>query len=146
MMKLITTTNGIIRVIACWAFVLGLLSLAHTLTFSLAFDQYTSRFGSELLVWSLFLLDILFGLGFFISGYGLWLYKSWGRTLFLWLITAWVGFNIIGLLFLLGQYTASDLAINIIRFAITLFIPLWYLHRPHVKAFFEANNLYRLEE
>lgn len=146
MVKLITSTNGIIRVIACWAFVLGILSLAHTLTFSLAFDQYVDRLGSPALVWSFFVMDIFFGAGFLFSGYGLWLYKRWGRALFLWLITAWTVFNIIGLLLLLGQYDAVSLLINIFRYTITLFIPLWYLHRPHVKAFFEHNNLYRLEE
>ena len=139
-MKLFTSISGIVRIIACWAFVLGLLNLANILILTGAVELYTNEFGNQMQVWLILLLDIIFGLGFFISGYGLWTHKSWGRTLFLWFITAWAAFNIIGLVISIEQYDLGALVVNMLRFVITLLIPLWYLHRPQVKAFFAENN------
>src|SRR5262245_45698101 len=94
-----------------------------------------------MLLWFFLVMTICFGIGFFLSAYGLWFYKSWGRILFLWLIVAWAALNIASLAGSADQYTIGELSVNIFRFVITALIPLWYLHRPHVKAVFEANNL-----
>ena len=125
---------------AIWALILGILNLANLLILTLAVELYTDQYGNQMQVWLIFGMDIVFGVGFFLSAYGLWTYQSWGRTLFLWVITIWAAFNIIGLALSVSQYGIGASIINITRYAVTLLIPLWYFHRPEVKAFFEQNK------
>jgi hypothetical protein len=145
MLKLITSTAGIIRIMAIWALVLGILNLANSLILTLAVGLETDQADDQMRIWLGFGMGILFGVGFLLSAYGLWTYQSWGRTLFLWAITAWAAFTIIGLGLSVGQYETGALVVNIIRYVVTLLVPLWYFHRPEVKAFFEQNKNIDLE-
>jgi hypothetical protein len=145
MVKLITGTNGIVRIMAIWALILGILNLANSLILTLAVDLETNQDGNQMRIWLGFGMGIVFGVGFFLSAYGLWTHQNWGRTLFLWIITTWAVFTIIGLVLSMGQYEIEALIVNIARYVVTLLIPLWYLHRPEVKALFEQNKNVDLE-
>src|SRR5688572_22912209 len=125
MVKLITSIAGIIRIMAIWALILGILNLANSLILTLAVGVETNQDGNQMRIWLGFGMGIAFGVGFFLSAYGLWTYQSWGRTLFLWVITAWAAFTIIGLGLSAGQYEVGALVVNIVRYAVTLLIPLW---------------------
>ncbi len=138
--KLITGTSGIIRIMAIWALVLGILNLANSLILTLAVGLETNQESQQMRIWLGFGMGIAFGVGFFLSAYGLWTYQSWGRTLFLWVITIWAAFTIIGLGLSVGQYEIGAIVVNIARYLVTILIPLWYFHRPEVKAFFEGEE------
>lgn len=147
-MKLITSTGGIVRIMAAWSLILGVLNLMNLLILvMLAAGLETNQVPNQMQVWLSFGLNVIFVVGFFLSGYGLWRYQGWGRTLFLWIITAWAVFNIISLALSGGQYSFGALAVNILRFVVTLLVPLWYFHRPEVKTFFEGKKqTLRIEE
>ena len=125
-----------------WALALAVLALANLLLLTQAVELYQDEYGNQARVWLIFLLNICFGVAFAGSTYGLWRQENWGRLLFLWTIVIWSGFNLLallapGLIFSSGQaYTTSELATNGIRFALGLFLPVWYLNLPRVKALF----------
>lgn len=131
-----------IRIMALWALMLALLALANLLLLSEAAALFSNEYGTQLQAWIVVMLNVIFGLAFGAATYGLWQYQNWGRILFLWIIVVWAIFNLVaifapGVLFPTGGETNTDeLAINGIRFAITLLIPIWYLNRPQIKSLF----------
>src|ERR1041384_4171107 len=60
-LKLLTSISGIVRIIACWAFVLGMLNLASVLILIKAIEQYTNEYGDSRRVWVILGLGIVFG-------------------------------------------------------------------------------------
>ena len=135
-----------IWICAAWALVLALLTIANLLLLSLAVEFYSNEYGMQSRVWLIFGLNVVFGLAFAASTFGLWRQQNWGRLLFLWAIIIWSSFNFItlfipNLLFSAGRdYTIRELTPNAIRFAAGVFVPLWYLNLPRVKAFFYNNT------
>src|SRR5262245_47226717 len=119
MMKQLIHVTSIIRIIAGWSLILGLLNVASGLLLNRSDELYVNRLGNQMLLWFFLVISICFGIGFFLSAYGLWVYKSWGRTLFLWLIVAWAALNIASLAGSAEQRTISELVVNVFRFAVT---------------------------
>ena len=132
-----------VRLLAIWAFVLAVIPFANILLLTAAVEFYSNRYNNQTQIWIIFFLQACFGVGFAISGYGLWRYQNWGRVLFLWASTIWFGVNIIALFvpsfifFSIRQYSTSELIWNGIRFFIALTIPVWYLTQPHVRFIFD---------
>jgi len=131
-----------IWICAAWALALAILAFANLLLLSKAVELYSNQFGNQAQIWLIFILNVIFGLVFAVSTYGLWRPHNWGRLLFIWAIVIWSGFNILAL-FAPGilsassrDYTTGQLAASGIRFVAGLFIPLWYLNLPRVKALF----------
>ncbi len=135
-MKLMLTPKWGIRIFALWALVLAFLALSNLLLLTEAVAFLDNR------IWIIFILQSAFGAGFGASVYGLWQQQNWGRVLFLWTIVIWFGLNTIALVapdlifFSTRQQNATALILNGARYAIALFIPLWYFNRPSIKAIF----------
>jgi len=131
---------------AGWACTQVVLTIFNLLLLTKAVELYSDEYGNQARVWVVFILNVGFGVVFAFSTYGLWRRQNWGRLLFLWAITIWTSFNLIGLFLPVfistsnGQFTISQVAANGIRFALTLVIPLIYLNLPRVKALFYNNG------
>ena len=142
-MKRFVTPRWGIRLFAVWAGVLTFLALARLLILTQSVELSSNAFGNQAAVWVIFGLNVSFGVGFGMSAYGLWMHHSWARNLFLWTIAIWAGFNIITI-FIPGAYRQSSFGqqvLNGLRYAVALFIPVFYLNRSQVKAiFYEASQ------
>jgi hypothetical protein len=137
----------IVRLVAVWALVLAMLSFAYLLVLSSSADFVTNTYGTQAQVWAIFGLNLIFGIGFASSSYGLWTHQNWGRVVFLWTIGLWAGFNLLGLLGA-GLWwgverndTLVSMAVSGLRYAATLALPLWYLNLPRIKARFSDGKL-----
>ncbi len=118
-------------------------AFARLLLLTKATELYENTYDNQGLLWLIFIMSGLFGLGFAGSAYGLWKQRNWGRVLFLWLIVIWSGLNLAALLIFPNSlsdqdYTSSGILLNIARFAFEMFISLVYLNLPPVKARFKA--------
>lgn len=94
----------------------------------------------------IFILNIIFGVGFGASSYGLFRRQSWGRILFLWIILIWTGFNLLAI-FLFRPVLPSNsglfidnLFVSAVRFALGGVISVWYFNIPRVKARFSGGS------
>lgn len=156
-----------IFLLSLWASVLALVNLARILLLSESVQLLGSNGGlGQGQIWLIFILNVIFVLGFGGSAYGLMKQYNWGRIIFIWLIVVWSGSNLIalfapnlfyvlfspnttlpsaGLLFSPNpDYTTRDLMLNGLRFAVELFLPLWYLNLPHIKAIFHTPSAEKL--
>jgi hypothetical protein len=150
-----------IFVLSLWASVLALVNLARILLLSEGVQFFGGdRGATQSQIWMIFILNILFFLGFGSSAYGLSKQYNWGRIVFLWFVVIWSSFNLIalfapnfyyllfspstvlaipGLLFSPNQdYTVGELTFNGLRHAVELILPLWYLNLPHIKIVFHT--------
>jgi ABC-type glycerol-3-phosphate transport system permease component len=95
-------------------------------------------------IWIVFIFNVIFLIGFAISAYGLFRLHHWGRILFLWCITIWSGLNLIALFIPFfspdQDHSAEGLALNSLRYAAGLLVPLWYLNLPRVKVIFRNQS------
>ena len=92
------------------------------------------------MVWLLVALNVSLGLGFGFSAYGLWRHYSWGRKIFLWSIAVWAGSNMVTI-FIPGVNLQSSIGqqiLNSLRYALALFVPIFYLNRTRIKMVFYA--------
>lgn len=94
-------------------------------------------------VWIVFVLNVLFLIGFSLSFYGLWHHQNWGRLLFLWALGLWAGFGLLALFMptILSGSTqtqaVSSVIFNLFRYLVSFLLPLLYLNMAHVKASFQ---------
>ncbi len=143
MFKIRSITWGIF-IIALWAAVLAILALAQLLELSVIVQTFNSNEGpGQIRIWTGFVFNVVFFFGFAGSAYGLFKQYNWGRLLFLGVIVVWSGFNLLALspLFSVSQnYTAGELAFNILRYGGTLLLPLVYLNLPWIKAMFSSQS------
>ncbi len=109
--------------------------MARLLLLSKAVELAGDEFNNQPQIWLVFTLNILFGLVFGASAYGLWGRQSWGRILFLWVLVFWSGFDLISL-FIGNDNTIPAIIVGVLRVAIGLVISLWYFNLPHVIALF----------
>ena len=96
-------------------------------------------------IWTVFVLNTLFALGFAASAYGLWGRRHWGRFLFMGCIIVWSAFYVVALFLpnassANGHYTAAALTFNLIPYIVGLFASVWYLNLPHIKALFDTQE------
>lgn len=132
-----------IRIVAVWAVILAVLAISYLLLLSVSIELYSNLYQNQVYVWIIFMLNVGFTVGFSASAYGLWQQQNWGRVLFLWLIVIWTGVNLLSLLvpdlFLTSvQRPALALTLDLIRYAVALFVPLVYLNLPHIKTCFAS--------
>lgn len=131
-----------IFILALWAGLLALLTLANLLLLSASTEVYSEQ--SE--VWWVFIVSIIFSLGFGLSAYGLWRTQTWGRLLFIWSIISWSAFNLFalfapGLIFVSDRTYATDkLILAGLYYGLALIFPLWYLNLPDVKRHFSNTS------
>jgi len=143
--RILTPKLGV-RLLSVWALILAILPLANLLLLTQAVELYSNQFGNQGRVWIIFIMQTGFGLAFAASTYGLWQQHNWGRLLFLWTSVIWFGFNLLALIIPTALSPASiqkplvEPLINGTRFAVALFIPLWYLNRPQVKTLFKTDT------
>ncbi len=132
-----------IYIFALWALALAVTAFARLLLLTKANELYQNTADNQGLLWLIFIMSSLFGLGFAGSAYGLWKQRNWGRVLFLWLIVIWSGLNLMALLIFPSSlsdqdYTISGLLLNVARFAFAMLISLAYFNLAPVKARFKA--------
>ncbi|MBN1994287.1 MAG: hypothetical protein JW953_16435 [Anaerolineae bacterium] len=134
-------TWGII-ILALWALVLALLALANILFLSTVVQFFTREDMPNLTqLWLVFILNIIFLIGFSGSAYGLLKRHNWGRILFVGFIMVWSGFNLMALFtpsFSAQDYKTRAYVLNGIYYLGGLLLPLWYLNLPRVKADFQG--------
>jgi hypothetical protein len=127
-----------IFILALWAGLLALLTLANLLLLSASTEVYSSL--GE--VWWIFVITIIISLGFGLSAYGLWYTKNWGRWLFMVSLILWSGFNLLALfapslIFVSSRtYASGELILAGLRYGLALIFPLLYLNLPDVKRHF----------
>ncbi len=119
---------------------MALVAVARLLFLSGAVELTSNQFGTQTQVWVIFIFNAIFAIGFAGSAYGLWIRRSWGRILFLWVIGAWSVFNLVALLMTLDRYATSEFIINLLRLIAGLLISLWYFNIPRIKALFDRNS------
>jgi hypothetical protein len=132
-----------IKLVALWALVLTILSLANLLLLTSIVQIGTTEGPTQTQIWIVFLLNVLFLFGFGASTYGLFRRTPWGRILFLWVVSIWAGANLMALfvpLFATGQRDFQGQILSIIRYAVALVLPLWYLNLPQVKSAFQPSS------
>lgn len=135
-----------IWICAAWALALAVLAVANILLLTKAVELASEDSISPLQIWLIFGLNVVFGLAFAGSSYGLVRQHNWGRLVFIWAIVVWSGFNLVAvflptLIFAAAQpRSAGELTFNSLRFAAGMVLPLWYLNLPRVKALFYNNN------
>ena len=131
-----------IWICAGWSLALAVLAVANLLQLTLAAGLYSDVYGAQARLWLVFVLNIAFGLAFVACAFGLWQKQNWGRLLFIGTIIAWSAFNLLAVLLRDVVYssvvesTPAGAAVNTIRFALGLFLPLLFLNLPRVKALF----------
>ena len=131
-----------IRIVAAWAGLLALITLANLLLLSASADIYESL--GE--VWWVFIINVLFIIGFGVSAYGLWQQQNWGRRLFLGTMVVWALFNLLALfapafIFVSERaYAPQNLFFSVVRLVAGLIFSFGYLNLPNVKAAFLMPN------
>lgn len=123
------------------ALVLAVLAFVQMLNISVMAGLPDPESMSQGQIWTVFIFNAFFGLGFLASVYGLWTRKHWGRRLFIGMIVIWSGLNIIGLFTAARQtYSWGDLSLSLVRYLIGLTLPAWYLNLSHIKALFDHHE------
>jgi len=128
-----------------WALVLAILAFANLLFLSTVVQMMGTDDGpGQSQIWLVFLLNVLFLIGFAVSAYGLFRLDNWGRILFLWCIIIWSGFNLIAI-FIPSFYpdrdrSAEGVWFNGLRYGVGLIVPLWYLNLPRIKMIFHSQR------
>ena len=123
------------------ALVLAILAFVQMLNLTTIVSVTDEENISQSQIWTVFILNAFFGLGFITSVYGLWIRRHWGRFLFMGMIVIWSGLNIIGLFTSTRQtYSWGDFSLNLIRYLIGLVLPSWYLNLSHIKTLFNHNE------
>jgi hypothetical protein len=144
--KLAISPRWGIRIFALWSIVLAVLSASRLLILSESVELYSNLYSNQAQVWLIFLINVGFALSFSVGAYGLWQQQPWGRMLFLWSIGVWTVVNLVSvlapnLLLTSVQKPIVDLAVDVIRYAVALFIPLVYLNLPHIKSCFATQSV-----
>jgi hypothetical protein len=130
-----------ITVFAFWAAVLAFLALANIMVLSRAVELYGFEVENQGQVWLILIMNIIFGLGFAVSAYGLWKKRNWGRLLFLWFIVTWSAFNIVALFaFDSAAGSLRMRAFNTGRHLVGPVVSLWYLNLARIKGLFGAGS------
>ena len=129
-----------IYLFAIFSLILALIAVVRLLILIQTVELYSDEFGNQTLVWIIFVLNSLFGLGFAASAYGLWKRYNWGRILFMWLIVSWSGLNLFAIYspyFSPRQDLSFDGAmISSLRFGFGIILSLVYFNLPRVKELF----------
>ncbi len=136
-------TWGII-VLAVWAVVLAVTSIANVLLLSRAATQLEGG-PDQSRIWLVFGFNVFFIISFGLSAYGLWQTHNWGRLLFLAAIGLWSGFGLVAFLWPTSveadqAYTFGEQALNLLRYGISFVVPIIYLNLAHIKAYFLTGN------
>jgi hypothetical protein len=134
-----------ILILGLWALVLVLVALSRLLLLSAVVGSESDLNLSQGQIWTVFVLNGLFGLAFGASAYGLWTRRQWGRLLFMGSIIVWAIFYVAAL-FTSGESSASSdygpgsLILNLIPYVVGLTVSVWYLNLPHIKALFNTRD------
>jgi hypothetical protein len=135
-----------IFVFSLWALILTIVAVARIILLTGVVEFVNNEYSNQLQIWIIFILNVIFGVGFGASSYGLFRRQSWGRILFLWTILIWTGFNLLAV-FLFRSILPSNngafvdsLPVNIVRFALGGVISVWYFNIPRVKARFSTGS------
>ena len=134
-----------VHIIAIWAGILAFLALANLLILSRVVEIGGYEPDSRNQIWLIFALNVIFGLGFAASAYGLWRKLNWGRLLFLWCIVIWSALNIAALFISHPSYSPGARALNSLRFIVGPVVVLWYLNLARIKHGFNAGLPLTLE-
>lgn len=132
-----------IFILGLWALVLVLISLSRLLLLSAVVGSQSNIELSQGQIWTVFVLNGLFGLAFAASAYGLWTRHHWGRFLFIGTIIVWAVFYIAAV-FTSGElsanpdYSPGSLVFNLVPYILGLILSVWYLNLPHIKALFDT--------
>ena len=134
-----------ILILGLWALVLVLVALSRLLLLSAVVASESDLNLSQGQIWTVFVLNGLFGFAFAASAYGLWTRRHWGRLLFMGSIIVWAIFYVVAL-FISGESSASsdygpgNLVFNLVPYIVGLIVSVWYLNMPHIKALFDAKE------
>lgn len=125
--------------------VLVFIAIARMLLLSAVVETTNQETISQGRIWTVFILNALFVVGFAASTYGLWGRHHWGRLLFMGCVIVWSLFYIAAQ-FLPGvssanrNYTLGALTFNLIPYVVGLLVSVWYLNLPHIKALFDTEE------
>jgi hypothetical protein len=134
-----------IFILGLWALVLVLVALSRLILLSAIVASESDLNLSQSQIWTVFVLNGLFGLAFAASAYGLWTRRHWGRLLFMGSIIIWAVFYVVAL-FTSGElsagsdYRPGSLVFNLVPYLVGLIVSVWYLNLPHIKALFDARE------
>ncbi|MBE7551925.1 MAG: hypothetical protein HS126_12725 [Anaerolineales bacterium] len=134
-----------IFILGLWALVLVLVALSRLILLSAIVASESDLNLSQGQVWTVFVLNGLFGLAFAASAYGLWTLRHWGRLLFMGSIIVWAIFYVVAL-FSSGElsagsdYSPGSVVFNLVPYLVGLIVSVWYLNMPHIKALFDAKE------
>lgn len=134
-----------IFVLGLWALVLVLVALSRLLLLSAVVAAESDLKFTQGQIWTVFVLNGLFGLAFAASAYGLWTRRHWGRLLFMGSIIVWAIFYVVALftsseLSASSDYGPGSLVFNLVPYIVGLIVSVWYLNMPHIKALFDAQE------
>lgn len=106
-------------------------------------ELYSDQYGNQTLVWIIFVVNSLFGMGFAVSAYSLWKRYNWGRILFMWLMVSWSGLNLFALhspyLSPRQDLSFDGVLISSLRLGFGIVLSLVYFNLPGVKERFTLN-------
>lgn len=126
-----------IRILAIWAGILAFLALANLLILTRVVETGGYEPESRGLIWLIFGLNVIFGLGFAAGAYGLWRKRNWGRLLFLGVVVAWSAFNIFALFSSQPAFSTGERVLNGLRYLVGPVVSWWYLNLAHIKSQFK---------
>ncbi len=131
--------------LALWALVLAIVAFSRMLLLAAVVGVTTQETISQGQIWTIFMLNALFGLGFVASAYGLWVRRNWGRLLFIGMIIVWAGFYLVALFIPITlsstrDFSVLELAINLTPYIFGSVAAVWYLNLAYIKALFDTHG------
>lgn len=132
-----------ILILSFLAVVLALWSFANLLLLSAVVESESGSGLSQGWIWTVFILNVLLGLIFAVSAYGLWGRHNWGRRLFMACIVVWAGLYGVALFTFSvwsADYTAGAFILNVIPI-IGAIAAVFYLNLTHIKLLFAGKEL-----
>lgn len=127
------------------ALILAVVPFSRMLLLSVLVGVTPQETFSQSQIWARYILNALFGLGFIASAYGLSVRRNWGRLLFIGMMSVWAGFYLLALftsttLSSNRDFSALELAINLILNILGPIAAIWYLNLSYIKALFDTHQ------